>query len=66
MPKNVFDRDFDLHSVGISDNTGSLEFRNRGSICIGPLMPIMTHSESYFLAPFCDWNKILDSVEIIK
>lgn len=64
--KSLFERDFDLHSIGISDNTGCLEFRKRGSICVGPLMPIMTHSESYFLAPYCDWNKVLNSVELIK
>jgi hypothetical protein len=65
FPKFLFDRDYDLLSIGISDNTGCSEFRKRGSICIGPLMPISTHSESYFLAPFCDWMQIQDNVKLL-
>ena len=42
-----------------------LEFRKRGSTCVGPLMPISTHSESWFLAPFWNWKQTLDNVELL-
>jgi len=58
MSKNTFDRDIDLHSIGVSDNFGCQEFGKRGSICVSPIPSISTHSESWFMSPFENWQEI--------
>ncbi len=63
--KSSFNRDIDLHSIGMSDNTLSGEIKKRGSYCVSPIPSINTHSESWFLSPFINWEKILDNTVLI-
>ena len=65
MTKELFERDFDLHSIGISDNTGCEQFRKRGSVCVGPLFGISTHCEKWFLAPFVNWEELSNSIKLL-
>lgn len=66
LPKRLFDRDYDLLSLGISDNTGCGEFNKRdGTQFLSPIPSFSTHSESYFIAPYISWKQILDNTVLL-
>jgi hypothetical protein len=66
FPQRLFDRDYDLLSLGISDNTGCNEFNKRdGTQFLTPITSLATHSETWFLAPYINWQKILEETKIL-
>ena len=60
MSKKVFDRDYDLHSIGISDNTGCEQFLKRGSTCYTPIPSLATHCQEPWVAPLIDWEGVIN------
>jgi len=61
MSKKLFYRDYDLLSCGTSDNTqcGKISELYETKF-LSPIPSIATHCQIPFLAPFLDWNKIIN------
>lgn len=67
MSKRLFDRDYDLLSIGISDNTACGTISQRHSTrFLTPIPSLNTHCQNPFIAPYIDWEKIIKSNTIIN
>ena len=62
MPKELFDRDYDLLSIGMSDNTfcGKISEKHQAKF-LSPIPSISTHCQFPFIAPFINWEKFYDN-----
>lgn len=66
FPKKLFDRDFEQHSIGISDNTGcDIWYKKYGTKFLTPIPSISTHSEIVFIAPLINWQNIIEQVQLL-
>lgn len=61
MSRQLFNRDYDLLSCGISDNTmcGKISELYKTKF-LSPIPSLATHCQNPFIAPFVDWNKIIN------
>jgi len=61
MSKKLFDRDYDLLSFGMSDNTfcGKISEKYQTKF-LTPIPSLSTHCQIPFIAPFIDWEKIIN------
>lgn len=63
MSKEVFDKDYDIHTNGTADNTRFHELTTkRNRVVLSPMPALATHCNKYFISPLMDWRQINDKV----
>lgn len=66
LKKELFDKDFDVHTSGEADNTRfhilSKDPYNRKVLSFMP--GFSTHLHTHYMSPFIDWEKINNTIEI--
>lgn len=65
MSKQVFDKDYDIHTSGNADNTRFGECQKRGRKVLTPMPSLVTHCNKYFMAPFVNWETVNESIKLL-